>query len=81
MTNVLKSQGKIGVLQLIENQLRRASAAVVVALALAGSTPAPLPGPARSGGPRDPRGGVRAPVCLPLPVRTSLIFGADGGRT
>ena len=81
MTNVLKSQGKIGIRQLIENQLRRAAAAASVALALAGSTPAPLPGPARWGAWRDPRGGVRAPVCLPLPVRTSLFFGADEGRT
>ena len=78
MSNVLISQGKSAVRQLIENQL---AAARIVALVLRLGPPTPLSGPARSGPRRDPRGGVRAPVCLPLAVRTYGLFGAEGDRT
>jgi hypothetical protein len=82
MSNVLKSQGKIGVRQLIENQLRTACrAARIAAVVLHLDHPAPPSGPGRSGAPRDPRGGHRAPVCLPSAVRTYTLFGAEGART
>jgi hypothetical protein len=69
MSNVLKSQRKIAVGQLIENQLL---------VALAGPTP-PVPGqPARRA--RDPRGGLAARLPLPLGQRTCIRFGAEGGR-
>jgi len=81
MSNVLISQGKSTVCQLIENQLAPARrAARIVALVLRLGTPTPLSGPARSAPRLDPRGGVRAPVCLPLSVRTYGLFGAEGGR-
>ena len=77
MSNVLISQGKSAVRQLIENQL---AAARIVALVLRLGTPTPLSGPARSAPRLDPRGGVRAPVCLPLLQRTYFLFGAEGDR-
>ncbi len=85
MTNVLISQGKSAVRQLIENQLGAVRIGVLV-LSIEFSIerldhPTPLSGPARSSPPRDPRGGVRAPVCLPLPVRTYGLFGAEGAGT
>lgn len=78
MSNVLISQGKSRVRQLIENQL---GAARIVALVLHLDHPAPLFRASPGAAPRDPRGGVRAPVCLPLPVRTYALFGAEGAGT
>ena len=78
MSNVLKSQWKSAVRQLIENQL---AACTAVALVLAIGTHTPLRCACDAAQQRDPRGGVRAPVCLPLAVRTYVLFGAEGDRT
>ena len=82
MINVLKSQGKNAVRQLIENQLAPSRrAARIAALVLRLDPPTPLCCDCDAAPQRDPRGGRRAPVCLPLPVRTSGLFGAEGDRT
>lgn len=64
MNNTLKSQGKAGIGQLIENQLVGAR-----------STPTPLDLAGRFRPARDPRGGLAAPVSLPLSVRPFPVSG------
>ena len=65
----MKSQGKIALPQLIENQLLRPAlpAAAGRRAAIRRRPAAPLPGPA--GAPPTPRGGLPREVCLPLSVR------------
>lgn len=64
MSNVLKSQGKMGVGQLIENQPAGS------ARRRAASNPTPLSGLPVAGARRDPRGGLARAFPLPPAERT-----------
>lgn len=78
----MKSQGKMAVRQLIENQPGATSAAVwpVVATGTgAAMAPAPFAAPARPPAPRDPRGGATARHPLPLAQRPAPISGIPEG--
>ncbi len=69
MSNALKLQGKIGIGQLIENQLP----------GVRSPRPAParpLPGPALAAAAATPRGGLGASISLPLAQRPVHLFGA-----
>lgn len=72
MSKVLKSQGKMGDGQLIENQ--PAGSARPVRGRSGASTPTPLPGPAGRRAARDPRGGLARAFPLPPAERTCSGF-------
>jgi len=64
--------------RLIKNQQRRTSPGPIGCALVAASTPTPLRLPAQPRPSRDPRGGLRAPVSLPLCVTPYGISGLDG---